>query len=305
MNILITGGLGFVGRRLSRALLNDGHRVTTVDLADDPDVVGHPDLHHIAADTTRPGDWQEPLADQDVVVNLAGKSIFTLWSAKARQQIHDSRILTTRNLVAALPAGRRTTLCNASAVGYYGDRGEVPMTEGMPPGGGFLAAVSRDWEQEALKAEARGVRVVRTRFGIVLDHDGGALATMIPTFRFFLGGRLGSGRQWFPWVHIQDLIAAIRFLIEESSLVGPFNCTAPEPVRNEELTRTLGRELHRPTPMRVPAFLIKLALGELGDVMLGSQRAMPGRLAEAGFAFIYPDLRTALEEIIRRWRSTR
>jgi uncharacterized protein (TIGR01777 family) len=305
MNIFITGGLGFVGQQLSRALLQDGHRVTAVDLATDAATVDHPEFHYIAADMRRSGDWQDALADQDVVINLAGKSIFTIWTEKARRQIHDSRILTTRNLVAALPEGRGTTLCNASAVGYYGDGGEDVLTEEHPSGDDFLAVVSRDWEQEALAAEARGVRVVRMRFGIVLDHDGGALATMIPVFRSFVGGSLGSGRQWFPWIHIQDLVAAIRFLSESPSLSGPFNCTAPEPVRHEELARTLGHALHRPSSMPVPAFMIKLVLQEFGDVLLNSQRAVPERLIEAGFTFTYPDLVVALEEIMKRWESSR
>ena len=190
MNIFITGGLGFVGRHLSTALVEDGHRVTAVGRTENPDKIDHPDFHYIAADTTQAGDWQKSLADHDVVINLAGKSIFTVWTEKIKQQIYDSRILTTRNLVAGLPEGRETLLCSTSAVGYYGDGGEEVLTEDAPPGDDFLAQVGRDWEKEALAAEAKGARVVLPRFGIVLDRDGGALATMIPAFRSFVGGSL-------------------------------------------------------------------------------------------------------------------
>ena len=300
MNVFITGGLGFVGRHLSKALLQGGHRVTAVGRTQDPEKIDHPEFHYIAADTTRPGDWQKSLADHEVAINLAGKSIFTVWTEKIKQQIYDSRIMTTRNLVAALPEGRETILCSTSAVGYYGDGGEDLLTEDAPPGDDFLAEVGRDWEKEALAAEAKGARVVLPRFGIVLDRDGGALATMIPAFRAFVGGSLGSGRQWFPWIHMQDLVSAFQFLIETPSLSGPFNFTAPEPVRNAELAKTLARKLHRPACMPAPAFIIKLVLGEFGEVLLASQRAVPQRLKEAGFTFTYPKLDAALEEIVKR-----
>ena len=300
MNIFITGGLGFVGRHLSRALLQDGHRVTAVGRTPSPQGIAHPAFRYIAADTTLADDWQAELQDHEVVVNLAGKSIFTPWTHKTKQEIYDSRILTTRNLVAALPEGRETILCSTSAVGYYGDRGEAILTEEASPGDDFLAKVGQDWEAEALAAEKKGARVVLPRFGIVLDREGGALASMMPAFRMFAGGALGSGRQWFPWIHMADLVAALRFLIDTPGLRGPFNCTAPEPVRNKELARTLGRKLHRPACMPAPAFLIKLVLGEFGQVLLGSQRAVPQKLTEAGFSFQYADLDAALGEIVGR-----
>ncbi|MDT8288017.1 MAG: TIGR01777 family oxidoreductase, partial [Elusimicrobiales bacterium] len=265
-----------------------------------PEGIDHPAFHYIAADTTQSGDWQDALADQEVVVNLAGKSIFTRWSEKAKNQIHDSRILTTRNLVAALPANRGTTLCSTSAVGFYGDRGDAILTEDEPPGDDFLAKVGQAWEKEARVAEAKGVRVVLTRFGIVLDRDGGALAAMIPAFRFFLGGSLGSGRQWFPWIHMQDLVAALRFVIDNAQLSGAYNFCAPEPVRHEALAADLGRKLNRPACMPAPAFMIKLVLGEFGQTLLCSQRAVPEKLLDAGFTFTYPDIDAALGEIVNR-----
>jgi len=300
MNIFITGGLGFVGRRLSKDLLQAGYRVTAVGRTPNPQSIAHPAFRYMAADTTLAGDWQAELQDHEVVVNLAGKSIFTPWTHKAKQEIYDSRILTTRNLVAALPQGRETILCSTSAVGYYGNRGDDVLTEEAAPGDDFLAGLGRDWETEARAAETKGARVVLPRFGIVLERDGGALASMLPAFRMFVGGALGNGRQWFPWIHMDDLVAALRFLIESPALRGPFNCTAPEPVRNVELAKTLGRKLHRPAVMPAPAFLIKLVLGEFGQVLLGSQRALPKKLTEAGFRFQYADLDSALEEIIGR-----
>jgi len=300
MNIFITGGLGFVGGHLSKAFLESGHQVTAVGRTPDPQGIDHPAFRYIAADTTLAGDWQAEVPDHEAVVNLAGKSIFTPWTNKAKQEIYDSRILTTRNLVAAFPEDRETILCSTSAVGYYGNRGEDVLTEDQPSGDNFLAEVGRDWEAEALAAEKKGARVVLPRFGIVLDRDGGAMAKMIPAFRMFVGGALGSGRQWFPWIHMNDLVAALRFLVETPGLRGPFNCSAPEPVRNAELAKSLGRKLHRPACMPAPAFLIKLVLGEFGEVLLDSQRAVPGKLTAAGFTFQYPDLDTALEEIVNR-----
>ena len=300
MNVFITGGSGFVGRHLAEALLQDGHRVTAVGRRPDLQGSDHPAFRYLAADTTRAGDWQAALQAHDAVVNLAGQSIFTRWTDRAKQQIYDSRILTTHNLVAALPEGRETILCSTSAVGYYGDRGEDALSEEAPPGDDFLARLGQDWEREALVAEAKGARVVLPRFGIVLARGGGALARMLPAFRCFLGGPLGSGRQWFPWIHADDLVAALRFLIDTPALRGPFNCTAPAPVRNRELARILGRRLHRPSSLPAPAFMIKLVLGEFGQVLLGSQRALPEKLTAAGFTFQYPDLDAALAEILGR-----
>jgi uncharacterized protein (TIGR01777 family) len=300
MNIFITGGLGFVGRRLSNMFLQNGHRVTATGRTENPDLIDHPAFGYIAADTTRGGDWQTKLSDQQLVVNLAGKSIFTLWTAKTKRQIYDSRILTTRNLVRALPPDGKTTLCSASAVGYYGDRGEDILTEDEPPGDDFLAKVGRDWESEALKAEANGSRVVLMRFGIVLDREGGAMAKMIPAFRMFVGGPLGDGSQWFPWIHRDDLVEACRFAVDNEDVRGPLNFCAPEPVRNKELARTLGKKLSRPAVMPAPAFMIKTLLGEFGQVLLCSQRAKPEKLVRNGFNFHYPDLDAALDEIVKR-----
>jgi uncharacterized protein (TIGR01777 family) len=298
MNMFITGGLGFVGRHLSSAFLLRGHRVTTVGRSQNPSMIDHPDFRYVAADTTQTGDWQELLRDQQVVVNLAGKNIFTIWTEKTKRQIYDSRISTTRHLVEALPAGGDTTLCSTSAIGYYGDRGDDMLSDDEPPGDDFLAEVGRDWENEALKAESKGVRVVLARFGIVLHRDGGAMAKMIRAFRMFVGGSLGSGRQWFSWIHMRDLLNAYQFVIDRPDVHGPLNYCAPEPVRNEQLVKTLAAKLKRPAVLKAPAFMVKIVLGEFGKVLLASQRVRPTKLKRAGFEFEYADIDSALEQIV-------
>ncbi len=299
MKIFITGGLGFVGRALSIALLEDGHQITTVGRTPEPtNKIEHPAFNYLAADTTKPGDWQSTVADHNIVINLAGKSIFTFWTQKVKKQIYDSRVLTTRNLVDSLAGAGDTIFFSTSAVGYYGDRGDDVLTEAEPPGNDFLATVGRDWEREALKAKSDHVRVVLTRFGIVLDRSGGAMASMIPAFKWFLGGRLGSGRQWFPWIHLRDLIAAYRFAINHPTIDGPANWCSPHPVRNRLLTQDLAYMLNRPVMLPTPAFFIKLVLGDLGKALLCSQRAHPSVLEEAGFHFTYGDIDSALNEII-------
>ncbi len=301
MKIFITGGLGFVGRHLSKVLLEDGHRITAVGRTSKPHaMIEHPSFHYLTADTTKPGNWQERVAENDVVINLAGKSIFCFWTHKAKEEIYDSRILTTRNLTDSLAGAGDTLFFSTSAAGYYGDRGEDVLTEKEPPGHDFLATLSVDWEREALKAKSDRVRVVITRFGIVLDRDGGAMTSMLPAFKLFLGGRLGDGRQWFPWIHLYDLIEAYRFVINHPEIAGPVNWCAPQPVRNLELTETLADKLNRPVMLPTPAFVLKTVLGDLGEALLCSQRVQPSVLDAAGFDFIYGDIDSALDEIVER-----
>ena len=303
MNVFITGGLGFVGRNLSNFLLQKGNRITAVGLSKNPELIDHPDFRYISADTTQTGAWQQELGDQQVIVNLAGRSIFKRWTDGYKKQIVDSRILTTRNLVSALPTGSQMVFCSTSAVGYYGSRGEEVLTEEAAPGDDFLAEVGKRWEQEARQAEAKGIRVVLTRFGIILDRDGGAMAKMIAAFRFFLGGPLGNGEQWFPWIHMHDLLSAFQFIIENSGVNGPVNFCAPQPVRNKELAAKLGTALNRPAFMPAPAFMIKLLMGEFGESLLNSQRALPDKLEKLGFKFKHANLDSALGEIVQRLKS--
>jgi len=278
--------------------LRRGDNVTAVGRRSNPPLTDNPRFRYISADTSVKGDWQAALSQQDVIVNLAGKSIFTLWTDKNKQKIMDSRILTTRNLVDGLPEGSGTVLCNASAVGYYGHRGEDVLTEAEPAGDDFLARVAVNWEKEALKAAEKDSRVALMRFGIVLGPDGGAMAKMLPAFRMFVGGRLGSGRQWFPWIHIADLVAAALFVMDQPVFAGPVNFCAPEPVRNREFVKHLAGKLHRPAVLPAPGFAVKMIIGELGEALLCSQRATPASLQASGFEFRYPAVDDALADLL-------
>ena len=297
MNILITGGSGFVGSALSARLLEQGHRVVVIGSSRECRLKPHPQLSYIAADTTRPGDWQRHVGEQDALINLTGRSVFNLWTQSYKQAIYNSRILTTRNLVDALPAQSSTVLLNASAAGYYGDGGEQEKTETSTQGQEFLAQVCHDWETEAAKAAAKGARVVRMRFGVVLGRGGGAMATMELPFKLGLGGPIGSGQQWFPWIHLDDLVAAALFLLSAEDCHGPFNFTAPQPVRQKEFARQLGTVLHRPAFLPAPAFVMKTLLGEFGASLLQGQKVIPQALTESGYLFTYPGLYEALTEI--------
>jgi hypothetical protein len=232
------------------------------------------------------------------VVNLAGESVAQRWTAAARERILSSRVQATRGLVAALHdqpgAESPRVLVSASAVGYYGSRGDDVLTEQAAPASDFLASVCVGWEEEARGAESFGVRVVTPRIGVVLGPDGGALQQMMLPFKMGVGGRLGSGQQWMSWIHLDDLIALIEFAIATPALHGPVNATAPHPVTNAEFTRELAAALHRPAIFPVPAFTLKLLFGEMSQVLLGSQRAIPEAAVRAGFEFRYSDVGLAL-----------
>ena len=297
MKVFIVGGTGFVGVNLANRLCARGDEVT---------VMGHGAARPrgldarvplVFGDATVPGVWQERIGGHGAVVNLAGASIFTRWTGAAKRAIRDSRILTTRNVVAALAGGATATLVSTSAVGYYGFRGDEELGEDAPPGTDFLARLCVDWEAEALAARERGVRVAITRFGIVLGPGGGVLGKMAPLFRSYLGGRLGSGGQWFSWVHVEDLFRALLHLLGRPESSGAYNLTAPEPVTNRVLTRELARVLHRPALVPVPAPLARLVLGEFGNVVLEGQRVLPRRLLAEGFSFAHPDFAGALEDL--------
>jgi uncharacterized protein (TIGR01777 family) len=298
MKIVITGGSGFVGTHLSNYLLRGGHRVTALGRSADQHRIQHESYNYVAADTTRPGDWQKEFEDADAVVNLAGTTIFKRWTAAYKKQIYESRIFTTRNVVASLPQGRNIILCSASGAGYYGSRGDDLLKENETAGDDFLAGVSVDWEKEALKAADKHHRVVVMRFGVILGKDGGALAKMIPAFKFFVGGSMGSGQQWFPWMHLADLMAAVQFIFENDQIKGPVNFCAPNPIRYRDLAKTLGEALKRPAVMTTPAFLIRLAMGEFGEVFLASQRTLPDKLLSHGFSFKYPLINDAIRAVV-------
>ncbi|MEM7409075.1 MAG: TIGR01777 family oxidoreductase [Myxococcota bacterium] len=298
--VLITGGTGLVGGALSRALLDAGHGARIVSRRASPR--GLPaGAESCVWDGTKVA--PEDLAGLRAVVHLAGEPVFGgLPTATHKARVRESRVASTRALVESLgacsDAERPRTFVCASAVGYYGDRGDTLLAEDADAGEGLLAEVCVDWEREALAAEALGVRTVRVRIGIVLAKDGGALPQLVLPFRFGLGGRLGDGRQWFPWIHLDDLTALLFAAITDEGWQGAVNGVAPQPVTNSELTRTLGRVLGRPTLLPVPGFAVRAALGELAGELLGSRRVVPRVAEERGFAFRYPELEPALADLL-------
>jgi hypothetical protein len=298
MRAFIAGGTGFVGVNLANRLAERGWQVVVMgQTADRPRGLAGP-VEVVAGDGRHPGPWQGRVSGSALVVNLAGATIFSRWTAETKQLIRESRVLTTRNLADAIDGGGKTTLFSTSAVGYYGFRGDEELDEAAPPGDDFLASVCREWEEAAVSARKKGVRVVTTRFGIVLGRNGGALGQMVPLFRRFVGGPLGSGRQWFSWIHMEDLLGAFSFLLERPEADGPYNLTAPGAVTNRELARALGRALHRPSFLPAPSLAIRLALGEFGNVLLKGQRAVPRRLSELGYGFRYPGIDQALASVV-------
>jgi uncharacterized protein (TIGR01777 family) len=280
MNITISGASGFMGRHLMKSLAEAGHSPRALSRHAPP---------------------AESLREADAVIHLAGEPLAQRWTAEAKRRIRESRVAGTRNLVAALAAlpRRPEALICASAIGYYGSRGDEVLTESSAPGSGFLPEVCVAWEREAQAAEALGMRVVRVRTGLVLAARGGALVRMLPPFRMGVGGRLGSGRQWISWIHLEDLTALFQFAVE-SQVRGPLNAVAPYAVTNSDFTRELARTLRRPAVFPVPGFALRLLFGEMADVLLASQRAAPAAAEAAGFRFRFPQLAAALESLLRR-----
>lgn len=301
MKIFVTGGTGFVGRHLTKRLSESGHEIEVLTRSPGRSEGKLPWASIIEGDPKKPGPWQEKAAQSDAVINLAGTSIFTVWTASARKSILDSRLLSTHNIVEAL-SGSKKILLNTSAVGYYGGRlDDDEFDENAPPGDGFMSEICVRWEGEAKRAARSGSRVVLCRFGIVLGRDGGALSKMLPAFRRFLGSALGSGRQWFPWIHEEDLFRIFNFAIENPDLSGPVNCVSPNPVRNAEFSKTLASTLGRPILLpSVPAFALRMILGEMANVLVMGQRAVPKKLLDSGFSFRFPTLRQALEDLLDR-----
>jgi uncharacterized protein len=299
MKVFMTGGTGFVGTYLSQDLARHGYTITILTRKPKPPAPAAAGITYLTGNPTQVGPWMDVVPEHDWIINLAGASIFTRWSEAHKKEIFESRVRTTHNLVTALAAGdRRHLFCSTSAVGYYGPRGEEELTEDSPPDDGFLGEVAKNWEAEALKAQDLGVRVVVTRFGIVLGRDGGALGQMVPMFKKFLGGPLGAGAQWFSWMHQEDQVRAFRFIHEHPEMNGPVNLTAPHPVRNRDLTKALGRVLHRPALLPAPEFMLHLVLGEFADTLLTGQKVFPRRLLDAGFKFNFPTIKVALQDLL-------
>lgn len=298
MRILITGGTGFLGEALCPRLAAAGHEVVVLSRQAKPRLPRGVTRSVRRLDDLQPGGF-------DAVVNLAGEPIADArWTESRKKLLLGSRVDTTSRLVQWMAAsqGRPGVLVSASAVGYYGDQGDRPVGEDTPPAPGFTHDLCASWEREALGAEPLGVRVCLARIGAVLDRGGGALQKMLPAFWMGVGGRLGSGRQYFPWIHRVDMVAILQWLVENPRARGAYNCGAPQPVTNAEFTRALGRAIRRPTVMPVPAAALKLLFGELSEILLGSQRMLPKRLLAEGFEFNYADLDSALAEMFARRR---
>ena len=304
MRVIVTGGTGFIGSALCRELITAGHQ--PVVLTRDPDGARRKLGTGIEASLWEPaqsGEWQHALDGVEAVVNLAGESIAgRRWSEGHKAAIRDSRVEGTRSLVAAIGRAERqpTVLVSASATGYYGPRGDEPVSESDPPGGDFLARVCRDWESEARAAEALGVRVAVVRTGVVLGPGGGALSKLLPPFKMFVGGPLGSGRQGFPWVHLTDVVGIYIRAIQSPDVSGPLNATGPEPLTNREFSERLARVLGRPSWLPAPALALKLLLGEMAEpLLLQGQKVLPTRTEQLGYAFRFRTAEAALRDVLR------
>jgi hypothetical protein len=295
MRLLVTGASGLIGSALGRRA-GEAHEIVRLTRSEPGEARAFrwdPAAGEIDA---------AALDGVDAIVHLAGESVAGRWTESKKRRIRDSRVLGTRLIAetaAARDPGPSTMVC-ASAIGYYGDRGDQPVDESSPPGKGFLAGVVQEWERAADPARAAGIRVVHMRFGIVQSAQGGALRAQLPLFRLGLGGRVGGGRQYVSWVAIDDVVSAIEHALGSERLEGPANVTAPEPVTNADYARTLGRVLHRPAVLPGPAPAVRLALGEFAGEILTGQRVLSRRLLEEGFEFRYPELEGALRHVLGR-----
>jgi uncharacterized protein len=309
VRIVVAGGSGFLGRKLAKRLTDAGHRVATLTRRPLNSVTRRPLNSAPRAEFNEAIQWrpdgssgglEKHLEGVDAVVNLAGESIADKrWTAARKEALRSSRLLSTRTLARAIKECSKPprVFVSGSGIGYYGARGDEPVTETTPPGSDFLARLCVEWEQEARAAESPATRVAIARTALALDRDEGALAKMLLPFRLGLGATLGSGRQYMPWIHVDDWTAMVAWLISDERASGAFNMSAPEPVTNRDFTRTLGRVLGRPAFFVAPAFVLQMALGELASALLTGQRALPACAEQHGFRFSYPALEPALRSL--------
>jgi uncharacterized protein len=330
MRLLITGSSGLVGTALTQKLVQEGHTVVRLvrsGSGQEKEKKAAEVAKSSSTETNKQagagsilnvgwnpqacdlegapfGDNRKLVEGADAVVNLAGASIAgQRWSAERKALLRSSRVQFTRELVCALEKLNvpPKTLISASAIGYYGDRGDEVLTEESQPGDGFLGLLAQEWEAEAVKAETFGMRAVPVRFGVILAREGGALPQMMRPFQYGVGGRTGSGQQWMSWITLGDAVRVICYALEATEISGAVNAAAPEPVRNADFARELGRIMHRPALLPAPAFALKFALGEMADaLLLASQRVMPARLEQCGFRFLHPQLGPALQAVLGR-----
>lgn len=300
MKILITGATGLVGTALAQDLQRAGH--TVCRLIRPGTFPGNSPGFDVTWNPTT-GELGGAAVGADAVVNLAGASIADKrWTPQRKQLLRASRVDTTRALVQALArmSARPRVLVSASAIGIYGNRGDETLTETSQPGNDFLGDLATEWESEALKAEALGIRVVRVRFGVILSTQGGALPPMMRPFQFFVGGKIGPGTQWLSWITLEDVTAILRLAIENASVTGAINAVSPQPVTNAQFTAILAKTLHRPALFPAPAFALRLALGEMADaLLLSSQRVLPAQLHKLNYRFAHPDPAAALAAVLK------
>jgi uncharacterized protein len=300
MKIVVTGATGLIGRHLCQSLLSDGHKV--IGLSRSPEKA-----HGIAVTEMRQWDIMsgppaaDILAGAGAVIHLAGEPIAAhRWSDEQKKRVRDSRVISTHNLVNGLRAmtEKPATFISGSAIGFYGDRGDEPLDEQSPPGTGFMADVCKMWEQEAEPTAALGIRTALVRTGVVLSREGGALEKMKTPFNLGLGGKLGDGKQWFPWIHLDDIVGCFRYVLANDTIKGPVNGTAPNPVTNAEFTDQLAHAMHRPSFLWVPELGLRAVMGEMADMLLSSQRVLPKALIAAGYRFRFEHLADALADLL-------
>jgi len=299
MRVFLTGATGLIGRALSASLCGDGHEVVALSRGASPAGMTA-GSRAVLGDPAVPGAWQDELSRCDACVNLAGEPVAAgRWTEERRRRIRDSRVNATRNLAGVIAGGGPTVLVSGSAIGYYGPRGDEVLDESSPPGDDFLARVAVEWEEAASQA-ARRARVVLVRTGIVLAAEGGALPKLALPFRLLAGGPVGDGRFWQSWIHLADQVGILRLALQDPAASGPVNATAPDPVRNRDLARTMGRVLHRPSLLATPAFAVRAALGEMAEVVLASQRVVPRVALSLGYRFRWPALEPALRDLFHQ-----
>ena len=302
MEIMLTGATGFIGPALCEALVQKGHTLRVLSRNAQRAKKKLPQV-------AKAFDWDglSPLDEKvlegcDAVIHLAGESVAGRWNSRKKKAIYESRVVSTRNIVQAMKRLEHPPkiLLNANAVGYYGTRGDEVLTEASSPGKGFLAEVCTDWEKEALQAEAPECRVVILRIGLVMGANGGPLEAMLTPFKMGVGGPLGNGKQWWPWIHKKDVIGLLLHALEQEQIQGVFHLTAPNPVRQKEFAKTLGRALKRPAFFPAPAFGMRLVLGEFASDVLASQRVLPQKALATGYTFQFEDLESALRQILNK-----
>ncbi|MBN1955929.1 MAG: TIGR01777 family oxidoreductase [Anaerolineae bacterium] len=302
MRAVITGGTGLIGQALSANMAADGYEVIVLSRTPAQAPAMPPGVHAAHWDARTAAGWGSLVDGADAVVNLAGASIARRWTRQYKQLIKESRLSAARAVVEAVDQAtvKPRVLVQASGIGYYGPQGNEILTETSPPGEDFLARFAVEWENSTAAVETMGVRRTIIRSGAVLSTAGGSFPMMSLPFRFFVGGPLGSGRQWLPWIHIADEVAAIRFLIDNEEASGPFNLVAPDIQTNADFSRVLAQVMHRPNLFRVPAFAMRLLLGEMSVILLEGQRAAPQRLSDLGFTFRFPNLDAAIRNLLQK-----